>query len=352
MRAFVTGSTGLLGSNLVRQLRHEGHQVTVLARSRAKAEQVFAGLDVQIVTGDLSNVRAFAPALAGHDTLFHTAAYFREYFQPGDHWATLKALNVDATIELLRAAEAHGITRAVHTSSSGVLGKANPADERTPPDALVRNNLYFRSKLEAEAAITQFLTTSTLRVPFVLPGWMFGPGDSAPTAAGQIVLDFLQRQLPVIIPGWGNPTDARDVAQAMIRAAEVGKSGERYLVSTDTSIAFRELLQVLEEVSGVPGSRIAAPRWFAFGYAWASETYGRLTGKPVLATLDGIRTLVEPHPLSAAKARRELGATFRPLTETLRDTVHWFRAEHPALRQEAESSRSRELRAESGERRA
>lgn len=104
MRAFVTGSTGLLGSNLVRELLAEGHRVTALVRSRAKAARVFAGLDVALIEGDLADVAAFAPALAGHDVLFHTAAFFREYYQPGDHWPTLKALNVDSTMALLRAA--------------------------------------------------------------------------------------------------------------------------------------------------------------------------------------------------------------------------------------------------------
>ncbi len=289
------------------------------------------GRDIRIVEGDLANVRGFASALADHDTLFHTAAYFREYYQPGDHWTTLKALNIDATIELLRVAEANGLKRAVHTSSSGVLGKANPADEATPPDADVQNNLYFRSKLVVEAEMQTFLRSSNLEVPFILPGWMFGPGDAAPTSAGQIVLDYLNRRLPVIIPGWGSPTDARDVAAAMIRAAQVGRSGERYLVSAEAPVPFAEIYRLLEELSGVSSPRIAAPRWFAFSYAWVSETYGRITGQPVLATLEGIRTLAEPHPYSSAKAAHELGANFRPLRDTLRDTIAWYRAEMPEL---------------------
>jgi dihydroflavonol-4-reductase len=276
-----------------------------------------------------AHVGGFASALAGHDTLFHTAAFFREYFQPGDHWPTLKALNVDATIAILRAAEVQGITRAVHTSSSGVLGKANPANETTPPDDLVQSNLYFRSKLLVEEEIRTFLRSSALEVPFILPGWMYGPGDAAPTSAGQIVLDYLNRRLPVIIPGWGNPTDARDVAAAMIRAAVVGRSGERYLVSTEQPVPFSELYRLLEELSGVPSPQIAAPRWFAFTYAWVSETYGRITGQPVLATLDGIRTLADPHPYSTAKAAQELGANYRPLRDTLRDVIAWYRAEMP-----------------------
>lgn len=329
MQMFVTGATGLLGSNLVRQLIAEGHRVTALVRSRERAARIFAGLDVRFVEGDLDHVAAFAPAIAGHDVVFHAAAYFREYYQPGDHWPTLKARNVDATMAILRAAEAHGVQKVIYASSSGILGArgdGRPADESTPPDELVYNNLYFRSKLVAEEQIADFLTSSRLPVVLILPGWMFGPGDSAPTSSGQIVLDFLNRRLPMNIPGYGTPVDARDVANAMIRAVERGRSGERYIVGGDVAVPFGELMRLLERESGVPAPRFSAPFWFLLGYAWASETYGRLTGRPVLTTLDAIRTLRDPRPLASAKAIRELGATFRPLEETLRDEIAWFRA--------------------------
>jgi len=45
----------------------------------------------------------------------------------------------------------------------------------------------------------------------------------------------------------------------------------------------------------------------------------------VLVTVNGVRTLQHPHVTSSAKARRELGASFQPLAETLRDEVAWFR---------------------------
>jgi dihydroflavonol-4-reductase len=221
----------------------------------------------------------------------------------------------------------------VHTSSSGVLGKpadGGPADESTPPDALVHSNLYFRSKLLAEQAIDGFLRNSNLPVVLVRPGWMFGPGDAAPTSAGQIVLDFLRGQLPLIIPGGGCPTDARDVAAAMVRAAERGQSGQRYVLGVGDYISFADLFRLLEELSGVPAPRTAVPYWAALGYAGVSETFGRLTGKPVLATVAGIRSLRDPRPLSPALAVRELGASFRPLRDTMRDTIAWFRAQHPA----------------------
>lgn len=332
MHAFVTGGTGLLGGTLVRLLAAQGHEVRLLARSRRKAETLFAGMNVAVVEGDMADLAGFAAGLDGCDVLFHTAAYFREYFGAGDHWAKLRAINVDATVALLEAAEQRGVAKAIYTSSSGVIGRAAagvPADEATAPDALVQENLYFRSKLLAEEAVQGFLKRSTLPVVLILPGWMWGPGDAAPTASGQLVLDFMNRKLPALPPGGGTPVDVRDVAAAMIAAVERGRSGERYLVGGDRAYSFVELAALLQQASGVAAPCLQLPYGLAMAFAWGAERWSQLTGTPTLITRSGIRTLREPHLTNSAKAVRELGATFRPFAETVRDTVEWYRAHQP-----------------------
>src|SRR5262249_15265137 len=159
----------------------------------------------------------------------HTAAFFREYYTPGDHWKTLERLNVTGTIELLEAAERAGVRKAIHTSSSGVIGpnpNGGPGDETCPPGEISQQNLYFRSKVVAEQEIATFLQRSKLDVSLALPGWMFGPRDAAPTHSGRMVVDFCKRKLPGIVPGGATVADARDVADGMIRAAERGGRGE------------------------------------------------------------------------------------------------------------------------------
>ncbi|WZB64139.1 NAD(P)H-binding protein [Achromobacter xylosoxidans] len=83
-QAFVTGATGLLGNNLVRELAARGIAVRALARSVDKARQQFADLpQVQVVKGDMGEVGAFAAALAGCDVVFHAAAHFRDSYKGG-----------------------------------------------------------------------------------------------------------------------------------------------------------------------------------------------------------------------------------------------------------------------------
>ena len=332
MQAFVTGSTGLLGSNLVRGLIDAGWTVKALVRSAKKARDVFSDLNagdaLTFIEGDMQNIPAFTAQLQGCDALFHVAAYFREYYQPGNHWDLLESINVTGTVRLLEAAERAGVRKAIYVSSSGVIGapiNGRMADESTQPDATVMQNLYFKSKVLAEQAVAEFLKTHTLPVVLILPTWMYGPGDSAPTTSGRLVQDFLRKGLPTRVPGGSMVVDARDVAQAMIAAVECGKSGERYLIG-GRATPLDTILQTLEAVSGIAAPTMRIPYRAAVAFAWVSERRARMTNTETLVSLEGIRTLHRLTEISSAKAQRELNITFRPLTETLRDEVNWYRA--------------------------
>jgi dihydroflavonol-4-reductase len=331
MKAFVTGSTGLLGNNLVRALVARGHDVVGLVRSEEKGRRLIGDTGARLVVGDMRDVAGFAAALDGCEVVFHTAAYFREYYRQGDHAAALDEINVRGTLALMTEADRRGVRRLVHTSSSGAIGSTGngtEADEETPPGEIQRSNLYFRSKVEGDAAIRAWRATRGMDVVEILPGWMWGPGDAGPTAAGQLVMDFLARKIPAVPDGGTCVVDARDVAEAMIAAAERGRAGERYLVAGEYR-EVAEMLRGLEAATGVAGPRLQLPYFLIYGFAYCAETFAWLTGTDVLVTRAAVRVLHERHRLSSAKAARELGARFRPLAETLADTVAWHRA-HPA----------------------
>jgi dihydroflavonol-4-reductase len=328
MKAFVTGGTGLLGNNLVRTLLDAGHDVVALARSPQKATQELGDTRARIVIGDMAAVAEFADALTGVDVVFHTAAFFRDYYAPGDHSTVIEHINVEATLELARTAHAGGVKKLVHTSSAGIVGMkadGSPGDEATPPWSGVEGNLYLRSKRKV---LHSFSRESGLFIASAMPAWMWGPRDTGPTASGQLVLDALRGKLPPAIPpGGSSVVDARDVAAGMLRIAEVGRTGERYILS-NRFVDLEEIIRKLAAAADTKAPTARLPFAGALVLAAFAEAWSRLTRKPSAMSIESIRLMNARLAVTAGKAERELGVTFRPFEDTLADSVAWTRARH------------------------
>jgi dihydroflavonol-4-reductase len=270
--------------------------------------------------------------LQGIDAVFHTAAFFREYSQLGDHWPVLEKLNVTATMQLIEASERAAVGTFVHTSSSGTIGmRSNQqmGDETTALLPAQLGNLYFRSKAVCDARIDAHIAQrkqqkTTTKIVTIHPGWMIGPADAAPTGAGELILSVLAGKLPGLLDAGSSTVDARDVAAAMAIAAERGQHGDHYIVA-GRFVAFRELMTMVAEVSGAKLPSMTIPQGVMELVARMDETRARLFGGRVMMPLEGIRILQGKHSVDSAKAVRELGASFRPLRETVSDTVQWFR---------------------------
>lgn len=328
MKAFVTGSTGLLGNNLVRLLLEQCHEVKALVRSKEKAIKLFGDLPIEYVVGDMENVAGFADEMNGCEVLFHTAAYFREYYQgSADHWTKLENINIKGSVKILEEAENRGFSKAIYVSSSGTIGMkpdGSSGDENTPPSSYATDNLYFKSKVLADKAVAEFTRKSKMPVVQILPGWMFGIGDAAPTSSGQLVLDFLNGKLPGTFDGGTSTVDAKDVSQAMIDAVKLGKSGEKYIVGGEF-YSMEQIIATVAEVSGKPKLKMKIPNFFILTIATFSELFSSFTGKPPMIPKNGVKTLQAKLTVDSSKAKRELGAKFRPITETLANEVKWYR---------------------------
>jgi len=328
--AFVTGATGLLGNNLVRELVARGYAVKALVRSRDKGEQQFNDLpSVELVVGDMADIDAFASALQGCDTVFHTAAFFRDNYKGGRHWEALEKINVAGTRELLHQAYRAGIRRFIHTSSIAVLdGEPGTSIDETCLRSEADADDYYRSKILADRVVLTFLETHPqMHACMVLPGWMWGPGDMGPTSSGQLVKDVVNGKLPGLIPGTFSVVDARDVAWAQIAAAKHGRRGERYLAA-GRNLTMRQLVPVLGRIAGVKTPIRQLPLPALYLLAAVQEVYARLTGKPVLLSMATLRLLIrEEHRtcFNHRKSEQDLGLSFRVLEQTIFDTVAWYR---------------------------
>lgn len=326
MRAFVTGSTGLLGNNLVRTLLDAGYEVWALARSKVKAQRELGHTAARVVLGDIRNVPNFAYELRGIDVIFHTAAYFREYYNPGDHSNAIELTNVNGTMELARAAHAMGVRKMIYAGSASIIGlqpDGSPGDEQAPSWPGVAKNLYLDSKRRAEQWLREFSREKGFFIASALPSWMWGPYDVGPTPSGKLVLDAIAHKLPPMVPPGGSAVvDARDVATGMLRIAEMGCPGERYILS-GTFVELGDLLANLAALTGATAPTRKIPFAIAVALATVVETWSRITRTSSPMSVEAIRLMNARLHVTSVKAEKKLGAAFRPFTATLADTVSW-----------------------------
>lgn len=307
-KAFVTGGTGFIGANLVRLLLEEGYAVKALVRHNSSLDNL-ENLDIEIVKGDL-NDRYLAQQMTDCQVLFHVAALYSLWQSDRD---LLYRHNVEGTRNILGAANQAGIERIVYTSSVAAIGvkEGGIADEtyQSPIDKLIGD--YKKSKYLSEQVAIR-AAKAEQDIVIVNPASPIGPLDIKPTPTGDIILRFLRRQMPFYIDTGLNFVDVRDVARGHLLALEKGKTGERYILGHQ-NLTFKELLDKLAEITGIPAPKNTVPAWLPLGVAWIDEKIIARLGKTPSVPLDGVRMSTQKMYYDASKAVRELGLPQTPI---------------------------------------
>jgi dihydroflavonol-4-reductase len=116
--------------------------------------------------------------------------------------------------------------------------------------------------------------------------------------------------------------DVRDVAEAMVVGLEKGEIGQKYFLGGH-NLTFRQFYEVLGQVGGKPVPKTVIPHWLLYILCVIGEP---LTDGAVLSrSFYGLMTRYWWYDNS--KAERDLGWTFRPLEETVRDSINWLKQE-------------------------
>lgn len=324
-KALVTGATGFVGAAVARKLLDEGVQVRALVRKGSDRGNL-AGLDIEVVEGDLRQQETLEVACQGCDALFHVAADYRMWVpKPAEIYAS----NVEGTRGVLLAARSAGIRRAVYTSSVGVLGipeDGTPGDETTPVSLDDMIGHYKRSKFQAEEVARQINAEGELEVVIVNPSTPIGPRDIKPTPTGRMVVDAGKGAMPAFVDTGLNVVHVDDVAEGHWLAWRHGRAGRRYVLG-GTDMSLRQILEQVSEMVGRKPPTVEIPHAAALAIAKAAQAVARLTGKPPVATVDEVQMSRKKMYFSSARAGAELGYAPRPAQAALRDAVEWFRAQ-------------------------
>jgi nucleoside-diphosphate-sugar epimerase len=317
--AFVTGATGFVGINLVRELRARGWRVRALRRANADVSPL-DGVDVEWVEGDVTDRPSVFQAMPhAPDAVFHVAASTSMWRLRDDEQYAVNVLGTDNVVD---AALWRRARRFIHTSSVAAFG---PRDgdvlrEDQPSRAADHWVNYFRTKWLAERQVESAVRAG-LDAVILNPGNILGPYElhNWSRFLGLVARGRLLRMLPGAAP-WSH---VRSVVDMHLAAFERGRSGHRYLLGSVTA-SYAEVAAELHRLVGGKRPPGPAPRWLFAFTSRVAELLSHVTRRspqitPAAAHLTSLR-----YACDCAKAQAELGYRETSLREMVADTHAWM----------------------------
>lgn len=318
MRAFVTGASGFIGGHLARHLARRGFKVTALAHRTPISEDEPG---VEVLWAGLEDKKALAGSLKGCDVLYHLAAALGASLIGKEEF---RRTNVMGTELVLRAAAEAGVTKIVHFSSAGVLGRVREGDlaaEDYPPNP---QTVYDLTKLEAERTAQKAAGTG-LDISIVRPGWVYGPGDKR---TFKLIKAIHDRRFFLVGGGRGRqtPVHVGDLVRAAVLCAEKGRAGEIYHLAGREILTTGEMARMIAASLSVRIPKHSLPSFPAKIAAAVLEKAFLIAGKEAPLNRPKLSFFLDSKALSVDKACRELG--FEAKTDFrsgMSQTVAWYR---------------------------
>lgn len=324
MQALVTGASGFIGSEVVRQLLRKGIRVRALLRHTSPRSNL-EGLEYETAIGELSDFGSLMAAARGVDYVFHlagaiTARNREEFFLH----------NAEGTGNLARACAeaAPNLKRFVYVSSMAASGPANtraPRLESEPPTPISH---YGQSKLGGEQKLLeQSFATTILRPPAV-----YGPRDKA-------ILEFVKILNFGILPVLSSASGAGEKLYSVIHVEDLvsgiilgglapGQSQREVLfLSGDGVHSWMDMMTAMAKGLGKRPLRVPLPNAVLAVLAGAQVALGLVLRKPFPLTWDKLKELRADYWIcSNERAKKVLG--FEPRWDIERGMAHtiaWYK---------------------------
>lgn len=320
MRILVTGGTGFVGSHAAVALLRAGHELRLLVRDRSKLARVMRvhGVEPQeVVVGDMTDAAAVDAALAGCEAVLHAAATV-EIGLARDVFAT----NLAGIHNVLGGATRLGLDPVVYVSTIATMFP--------PPDPVIRvdhpiasfETGYGRSKAEGERFARE-LQARGAPVVCVYPSGVYGPHDPGPSQSTKGLRDRI-RVAWIRTTGGTACVDVRDLAAILAASFEPGRGPRRYMAGGHFA-TWMEEADCVEELIGRRVRRVPAPPAVVRGIGRSVDLLKRLL--PAFdypLTYEAALFLTQLVPCDSRGTVEQLGVSFRPMRETLRDAIRWM----------------------------
>ena len=320
--ALITGGSGHVGANLVRELSARDYKVRCIDFDGD--HRAFDGYNVELYKGSVTDIESLDSAFMGVDVVFHTAAIISLERKNKN---LIRSVNVDGTKKVCDMALKHNVKKLIHFSSVDAFVREpleDPLLEDRPLIGDAKAVPYDLSKADAQRIILDFCKKG-LDASIIHPSGIFGPNDFKPSLFGQEFINIANGKRPYSINVGYDYVDVRDLSKTAVNCIEQGASGQNYIVGGNY-MDFMYMAEVMSQELGKKLMRRALPFFTIYLSLPIYYLQSLMKGTPRTITLDSIHTIkVQNKNIPSKLAKKELGHSPRKVEETISDTLKFFK---------------------------
>lgn len=309
----VTGATGFLGAELIKQLTDKQLKVRALKRSTSKIPALIIDNKlVEWVTADINEPESLADAFEDVTQVYHCAAFVS--FDPKEKTKLLK-INIEGTENIVTLCIENN-ARLLHVSSIAALGNAKKGEQITEKDFWEYDphvHSYAISKYEGEMQVWRGIAEG-LNAVIVNPAVIIG--KNAGFAGSGAIFKLVKDGLKFYTDGATGIVDVEDVATAMILLMDSNITEERYTLSAD-NLHYKDFFAAIAQGFNIKAPATAAKPWM-LGIAWRAAKFASwFTGKAPALTKDAAKSSFNLSYYSNEKIKNTLNFEFKPLQQSI-----------------------------------
>ena len=319
--ALITGSSGHVGSNLIRELTKQNYKIRCIDFDGDY--RAYEGFDVEVIKGDITERDSLVPIFKDVEIVFHTAALINLDRRYRDQ---IRLVNVSGTENVCQASLNAGVKKLIHFSSVDAFYRF-PIEEPLLEDRKLIDDPnavpYDLSKADGQKIVINFCQQG-LDASIIHPTSIVGPNDFKPGLPMQEMVNLANGKRKVL-PNWGyNFVDVRDLCTTAISAVSKSKTGQNYIVGGEYHM-YSYIAKLMEEQLERTVLLGTIPNFVSYLGLPYEYIKSLITKKPRVLTVDTLHTGKTGNKIvPSTLARSELGHNPRPLEETIHDMVSFF----------------------------
>jgi len=336
-KILLTGATGFIGSHIAEYFSGKGEDIKCLVRENSDVS-FLKTLGVQMFTGDVTDEQSINKALVDCETIIHIAGYARDWGRKKD----FKRINVEGTLNILRAAKKQNISKVIITGSVSSYGEENcfiKKDETSPYNSHYpcfldhvlpcKMNYYRDSKAQLTVQSIEFANKNNLNLIIIEPAWVFGEREFQ-TGFFEYIKSV--KNGTSLLPGSAknkfHVIYAKELARAYFMAYKSNITGvQRIIIGNREAELQQNIYKIFCEKAGLkkPGN---IPKALIYPVALIMELFATIFKfkNPPLLTRGRVNMFYDNIEYDTTKAKKILGfETELKLDESIEKTVNWYK---------------------------